>query len=379
MRTMHIGCNRLPTFLLVWCLVAGVHQSALGQNRSLLVIVDMEPDDRIALLLLAAEFPDDIAFVGTTGMHAGRKQVLAKQFLDQAGLSDIPVIQGSGGEASTYPKVASSAAALEYQSEGYGLLPDYELERINREMPRSSDHLSLAIQDLLRTRDQVEIVLLAPATDLILALDAEPALSGSIKRIYIMGGWTESVLSSGEIQLFTTYNWNMSPSAAAALMSMEGIPMVLYSSHVIKSIFPGGSINRVGFPAIIGELDYQRLLVPAFHSFLVAANSWDQHVMAEIPILKTVIGVHAGHQFTPADPAVVIGIIRSDFVISTRPVVITIDPQDFRAKNGFNVTVKTDADSEIILVEELDIEVFREQVVFDLQQIAGATAQRSEN
>jgi len=104
----------------------------------------MEPDDRIALLLLAAEFPSEIAFVGTTVMHAGRKQVLADQFLDRIGLPGIPAIQGTGGEAASYPEIASSKAALGYQSEGHSLLPEADLALINRDMPRSSDFLNRA-------------------------------------------------------------------------------------------------------------------------------------------------------------------------------------------------------------------------------------------
>ena len=132
-----------------------------AQRRDLLVITDMEPDDRIALLLLAAEFPTEILYAGTTGLHAGRKQALAARFLDRIGLAGTAVIQGTGGESASYPEIASTRAAREYQSEESGLLPEADLVAIGRDMPGSSERLSRAIRDSLRRHDDIEIVLRA--------------------------------------------------------------------------------------------------------------------------------------------------------------------------------------------------------------------------
>jgi len=275
-------------------LVLCLNQLALAQDRNLLVIVDMEPDDRVALMLLAAEFPAEIAFVGTTGMHAGRKAALARQFMDQIGLDEIPVVQGSGGEASSYPEIASSKAAREYQFEGRGLIPKAELAKINSDVSHSSEKLSQKIRALLLTQNEIEIALLAPATDLVHALEENPGLEAHIAHIHLMAGWSLKLLPSGEIDRRTTYNWNTDPDAGAKPVSIESIPMTLYSSHMIKSSFSGGSINNDGFPAIISELVSRKCQVPAFETFLFAADSWDHHLMENIPPLRTVIGDHAG-------------------------------------------------------------------------------------
>lgn len=345
-----------------------------AQTRSMMVVTDMEPDDRIALMLLAAEFPADIVFVGTTGMHAGRKQVLAGQFLAQLGLGGIPVIQGSGGTAGSYPDIASSRAAREYRDEGKGLLPEDTLVSISRDMPRTDDELRWVIRDLLWGHDEVEIVLLAPPTDLVDVLEAEPRLRAKIRRIYMMGGWSQKAGASGEVLRRTTYNWNVDPEASAKLMAMKSIPMTLYSSHTIQAAFSGGSITEDDFPAIIAELRDSRCRVAAFTDFLRAATSWNHHVMTTIPALRTVIGDHADHQFTPADPAVVVGMIRSDFIVRARPVDIRIDLDDLDPGSGFRVLVEADQASRIDLVEELDPEIFREQVLLDLRRIATAAA-----
>jgi hypothetical protein len=150
------------------------------------------------------------------------------------------------------------------------------------------------------------------------------------------------------------------------------LPMTLYSTHVIRRTFSGGTINKDGFPGIINELKSQRCRVPAFESFLVAANSWDQHVMEMIPALRAVIGDNAGYQFTPADPIVAVGMARPEFITSKRMVDITIDLDDLDPATGFRVIVETDPSSNFAVVETVDIEVFRQQVLVGLRKVAAA-------
>jgi inosine-uridine nucleoside N-ribohydrolase len=364
--------SSLVRLLVLVVLILGA--AAHAQTRSLIVITDMEPDDRMALMLLAVEFPADIVFVGTTGMHAGLKQVLAGQLLSRLGVGGIPVIQGSGGTADSYPDIASSRAAREYRDEGAGLLPADTLAKIKHDMPRSSDELRWAIRDLLWGHDGVEIVLLAPPTDLVDVLETEPALRAKIGHIYMMGGWSQKAGESGERVRRSTYNWNMAPEASAKLMAMTAIPMTLYSSDVIKAAFAGGSITKDSFPEIIDELREGRCRVPAFAEFLSAAAHWNHHVMATIPALKTVIGDNADHQFTPADPVVVVGMARPDFIVRSRPVAIRIDLDDRDPARGYRVRVTDDPASRIDLVEALAPEIFRQQLLLDLRRIAKATS-----
>lgn len=354
------------TFIIL-CLGNPSYSFSDSNSRSLLVITDMEPDDHIALMLLAAEFPQEIVAVGTTVMHAGRKQVLARQFVQQLGLPEVPVIQGSGGDSQSYLEIASSRAAREYEFEGQGVLPQAELVLINNEKPRSSEDLSRAIRSLLKEHDDIEIVLLAPATDLVHALKVDPSIKTRIKHIHVSGGWSEKTLPSGEVARRTSYNWNMDPKAAAALMSMKTIPMTLYSTHVIRRDFSGGTVNKESFPEIINELKSQRYRVSAFETFLHAVHSWDKHVMQTIPRLKAVIGDNAGYQFTPADPILPVGMTRPEMITSSRMVDISIDLEDLDPATGFNVMVKIDPASHIAMVGSVDIEVFRDQLLHGLQ------------
>jgi len=218
--------------------------------------------------------------------------------------------------------------------------------------------------------------LLAPPTDLVDVLESEPDLRAKIGRIHLMGGWSQKTGASGEVERRTTYNWNMAPEASAKLMAMTSIPMTLYSSHVIKEAFAGGSITKDNFPAIIDELRQGRCRVAAFSEFLRAAASWNHHVMDTIPALKTVVGDYADHQFTPADPVVAMGLARPDFITRVRPVDISIDLDDLDPASGYRVLVKDDRASRIDLVEAPAPEIFGQQLLLDLRRIAKAAGGR---
>jgi inosine-uridine nucleoside N-ribohydrolase len=343
---------------------------AEGPARELVVITDLEPDDRIALLLVAARFePAEIRLVGTSGMHAGRKMRLLRQLLGQLGLGKVPAIQGSGGRADDYPDIASSRAARTYTDEGERLLPDSELATIDAGLPRSSDDLSKAIHKQLRRNAGTEILLLAPPTDLIKALEADPALANRIGHIHLMGGWTQSARADGGTLLRTSYNWNMAPSAAARLMELDGIPMTLYASDLVKASFAGGSINPENSPEVMATLQALRDTQPAVASFFVAADSWDRHVMRSIPALRKVIGANVGQQFTPADPMVVVGMTTPGLILRQRPVRIAIHVDDLDPARGFRVEVGDDARSRISLVDAIDAEAFRKGLIADLRTL----------
>ena len=330
----------------------------------------MEPDDRIALILLASLDPDSISLVGATGLHAGRKAALARQLMDQLGLPDVPVVQGSGGLPESYPDIASNLAALSYQGEGEGLLSETQLKSLSRDVPRSSDDLQNQIRHLLQSESNVEIILLAPATDLVLALESDPALMAKVKRIHVMGGWTETVDVQNTPERWTSFNWNMDPQAAARLVQMRDIPMTLYSSHMLQRDFAGGSINRDNFPEIIEFLEEEARQSQWAKSFFVASRSWDENVMKQIPYLVPIIGDRAGQQFTPADPIVILGLRSAELATEVRSVDITIDLEDMDRGNGYKVLVQENPASNITSIETIDRSVFLEQALSMLRDVA---------
>jgi len=137
---------------------------------------------------------------------------------------------------------------------------------------------------------------------------------------------------------------------------------------MIKKSFSGGSINEQSHPLIINELVSRREQVPSFDSFLIASKSWDHHLIKKIPSLKSTIGANAGRQFTPADPAVVVGIHKPGFVTKTTSVDITINLTDLDPARGYRVAVQENPVSNLSMVEMVDSEIFREQVLLALQK-----------
>lgn len=328
----------------------------------LVVITDMEPDDRIALHLVAALFSERLTLVGTTVMHSYRKKLLAERLLLQLGLGQVPVAQGSGGYAGSYPNIDSSAAARAYDHEGIGILDEQTLIDANAHA-RSSSDFQTELQKVLSENQQVEFFILAPPTDLVTVLDEFPDLVERVSHIHLMGGWVDAGIAPDN-ELRTTYNWNMDPTSAAKLLSLRNVSITLYSSHTIKKQFAGGSVQRTNYPNIVALLEDNADSLPSVADTIVSGASWDNHVMDRIPALENVIGRdNAGRQFSPADPIVVIGAYDSNMATRTTAVKIILDDTDMDSGRGYRIRVEPAPDSTIDLVEELDKDVFREVFV----------------
>lgn len=339
-----------------------IHKSMT--ERKIIVFTDLEPDDRRALDVLISAFTQDhILLIGTTVMNAARKKALIRKLLDQLGLENVPVYQGTGGTADEYPVVNSTKAAKSYSHEGENILTEEELESLSS-MSHSSNELQENVRMALEAAEDhsIEVAMLAPPTDLVKVLTDFPHLQKKIKHIYVMGGWAEIPQKEGEPICRSTYNWDMDLSASAQLMDMRNIPMTLHSSHVLKRAFNGGGVNSKNFPALIEKINACQSLLPHLKDASTASISWNRHVMETIPVLKDVIGEYVEHQFTPADPAVVVGMINTDFVLKKKQVRIEIDLEE-QSGRGCIVKVSEDPSSEISLVEEIDLHIFEQEMI----------------
>jgi len=323
------------------------------------VITDMEPDDRLALHLLVARFPERLILIGTTVMHSYRKKVLAERLLQQLDMAHIPVVQGSGGHADDYPDIASSRAGREYDLEGAHILDQRTLQDMG-DHARSSKRLQIELRRVLSANQSVEIFVLAPPTDLSAVLKEFPELADHISRVHLMGGWVE-VKGPVSTELRATYNWNMDPDASKQLLESQAFPITLYSSHVVKNNFSGGSLQRSTFPELIDLLETSSERSPSVAETHVAGRSWDNHLMDRIPELDEVIGrENAGMQFSPADPVVIVGAFAPEFVLGRTPVRVRLDENDLDPGKGYRIFVEPSADSQIELVEDFDKTVFRD-------------------
>lgn len=364
-------------FVFMFCTVVSQNHAlaadTFSSGRNLIVITDMEPDDRIALELVASNLAERVQMIGTSVKNSFRKAALVRHQLSETPLSSIPIFVGSGGDANDYTDIASSRAAREYHQEGQGILSDEKLRALKGlEVSKGSDDLVKALKRSLETalqsRNLLEIVLLAPPTDLVKVLEANPELSKAIKHIHIMGGWVEvKSPATNEMEMRSTYNINMDAEASAKLLRLIDIPMTVYSSHIIKPNFAGGSINKSNFPQIVELIESSQ--ARGLQTFRKAGLSWDSHLIEKIPPLKNVIGENAGRQFTPADPLVIAGILRPELITSFETVNISIDLADLDSARGFRVDVKPNPNSRIKLVTGIDTNVFASVMVQSLKKI----------
>ena len=335
----------------------------------IVVITDMEPDDRLALHLLVAMYPERIALVGTTVMHSYRKKLLAERLLQQLGKGSIPVVQGSGGYAGDYSDVLSSIAGRQYDLEGKGILSERSLLDAAMQ-PRSSKKFQSQLRQFLVTNQRVELFVLAPPTDLVAVLDESPELAGHIERLHLMGGWSEvEGVDGGELR--STYNWNMDPQAAKQLLETQNIPIILYSSHVIKESFPGGSMSATSSPQLIALLEESAERLPSINETFFAGSSWDNHLMDRIPHLEAAIGRgNAGKQFSPADPIVIVGASSPEMIQSAFRIRVRLDASDMDPDRGFRVFYAQDKASNVELVDQIDRPLFESRFIDALRSLS---------
>lgn len=331
-------------------------------------ISDDEPDDEESYTNIASYFSEKKIRIGTTGMHAGRKRAIVRKIFDILNLPMVPVYQGTGGTKDSYRDVDSTRAAKTYLDEGIDVLTKDELNEANN-LPRSSNELSEKIEETLSQAKDHSVIfaVLAPPTDLMKVLSKSSHLTKKIKHIHIMGGWRARD-ENGKRICRTTYNWDMDPESSAELMKIKDVAMTLYSSHTFLNSFKLGIINSDTMPNLIDHKMKYRSLLPSLDISMRSSYNWSKHVIKAIPNLKNIIEPFQDHQTTPADSAVVIGMINEKLIVSKRKVNISIDLKDMTNK-GFRVDVEDNPDSNITLVDKIDSKIYEDGMILAYKRL----------
>ncbi len=327
--------------------------------RQFVVITDMEPDDRIALHVLAYYLVSDrMDLIGTTLLNSERKKLLLDRSLADLGLLTVKTARGTGGNE--YIDIASSRQAQEYQSEGLGILSRHELDAV-KTASVDGQPFQDELERYLENNDDVELVVMSAPTDFVELLERRPDLLSKVAKIHLMGGWSETV--SGELR--TTFNWNMDPVAAKKILALASrIPIRLYSSDMIKKSITGGSVSRKNMPQLMAIIESAKFRLRSLQDFEVASRSWDEGVIERIPALKDIIGVeNIGRQFTPADVLLAMSLWVPEMLEKTvSRVDVDIDLNNLDPARGFLVEVKENPNSRIELIEAIDIEFFENEM-----------------
>ena len=334
-----------------------------AKGRKIVILTDIEPDDRIALHLLAANFlPEEILLIGTTVMNAAEKRVLVQRLMRQLGFGSVPVAQGTGFYPSDYPEIQATKPARNFLGEGKGILSSQELNELMN-VPRTSMEFQQRLQSVLEQNEDVEFLVLAPPTDLVAVLEMRPDLKRKIKHIGFMGGWSEVKDEAGQLIRRLTYNGNMEPlhtNSTRKLMKMEDLPITVFSFHAIKLAFPERSINPGNYPDVWNIIDRVKLNKISLQETSMASALWDQHILESLPPtmppthpLKVALTQYQGRQFAPADPLVVAAMLDPHLIQESRLASIDIDINDIDPTTGIRVYVQGNAHSQIRVVEQI--------------------------
>jgi inosine-uridine nucleoside N-ribohydrolase len=192
----------------LWFWFAIIFLSGLNAFAAIPVILDTDIGDDIddaLALALALQSPElDLRAIVTVLNDGSRRADLAWRILELYGRTDIPV--GIGAEE---PILAKPRTGIVKQTQA---LPQ------GYSMPAGKRHsgMELLIETCLQSPEKITIIAYGPATNIGLALRAEPRLKEKIARIVLMNG----VFFRPGLE----YNTRMDPEASAIVYS-SGLPV----------------------------------------------------------------------------------------------------------------------------------------------------------
>ena len=215
-------------------LAAGVSQA--GQNPMVTpVLLDVDPGIDDALAILLALSSPELSVEGIT-IVAGNVEVdvglrNARQILDLAGRSEIPVARGA--ETPLVGRLVTSRHV-----HGDNGLGNVELP------PPSAAPFAGTATDLIATKirehaGRITLIPVGPLTNIALALKQHPELASDIKEIVLMGG----SLSGGNITPAAEFNIYNDPEAAEIVFH-SGVPIVMVGLDVTEKTILGADHLR---------------------------------------------------------------------------------------------------------------------------------------
>ena len=228
--------KRQPVALAVLLAWLGAAALPAGQDNAVTpVILDVDPGIDDALAILLALSSPELSVEGIT-VVAGNVEVdvglrNARQILDLAGRSDIPVARGAAA-----PLVGQLVTSKHVHGDnGLG----------NVELPPPSTPVyagnatDLLVSKIREHAGRITLIPVGPLTNIALALKQHPELVPDIKQIVLMGG----SLSGGNITPAAEFNIYNDPEAAEMVFH-SGAPIVMVGLDVTEKTILGADHLR---------------------------------------------------------------------------------------------------------------------------------------
>jgi inosine-uridine nucleoside N-ribohydrolase len=240
-------------------------------KRPVIIDCDTGTDDAIAIIAaLGCDELDVRAFTTVCGnADIGHTSANTLNLVHALGL-DIPVARGAEG-----PLLRSLREFREAEERTLGRMPTHGRTGLGDvTLPQSGGRLygknavETIYEQAVACGGELEIIALAPQTNLALALTAYPELkNGLIKRIYFMGG----AVRGGNSTAVAEFNIFFDPEAAKIVLN-SGIPLTMTGLDVtLKAKVPDETceaIRSIGSPAskIVSDiLDFMKMRRDRYH------------------------------------------------------------------------------------------------------------------
>ncbi|MEZ7172783.1 nucleoside hydrolase [Sporosarcina sp. OR05] len=190
--------------------------------KKIIIDVDTGIDDAIGLLLAAKSGQADILGFTTVNGNTSLEQatINTAKIVKLLGRDDIKVVQGASRPLMREPHfevsvhgndgIGGALKEMEVEIKDEGFAPDFIIEQAELH------------------KGELTIVLLAPLTNMALAIRKEPRLKEWVKELVIMGG---AVDHPGNITPTAEYNMYIDPEAAKIVLH-AGIPITLVGLDV---------------------------------------------------------------------------------------------------------------------------------------------------
>ena len=341
--------------------------------QNIAIFTDYEADDSVALALFLKHAKENTQkqnlLIGSLLSNQYRKQALVQELVTLFGFDPQCVHAGTGGIKEPF------------EEEGRNILPAgvlnhfAQLDKVYLNNSDPAAHHDSALKFHFTTMlekaapQSVDVLLLTNPIDFVRAFEHKKELLHKVKSIYMMGGW-------GPNQKLT-FNWNLHVESVKELLELmqyakrEGMntQLVLFSSHFFAREF-NGYVNPVKFPEVIQAFDGNNH--PIINHLRAMVKNWDDSMTVvkehhneqergwRLAMVDRIGKDNIGRQFTPADPATVIGYLYPQkFIIKSTPTDLIIE----------NEVVKTqeNSSSNIFVVEKVDIEFFKQKLVALMQ------------
>lgn len=222
----------------------------MSEPRKIIIDTDPGQDDAVAILLaLASPELDVLAITAVAGnVPLSLTQKNARKICELAGRTDIPVYAGA------VRPITRGLVTAEHVHGRTGLDgPDLPQPSMPLQEKHAVDYL---VETIMNEPDSaVTLCVLGPLTNIALAMIREPALSGRISEIVLMGG---GYFEQGNVTPSAEFNIYVDPQAADVVFR-SGVPIVMMPLDVTHKALTTNArvaaIRELGTPVAVATAE----------------------------------------------------------------------------------------------------------------------------